>query len=156
MDEGRNTKAIRGWFAVHRPDVEKSIVDNLISTPPSFALLAAGFEAGRHFQAEYPYLDPMDTAVYSTTNPMPKPPDPVLTPAEVVASIGLPADLPAPDENVEVDGIKPKSKWIHRRTSDECTVTKVEGEVVIVADSFGDARRIPTYMFRQSYNPKGG
>ncbi len=155
MVEARNVQAIRGWFATQRADVKKEIVDSLLSNKESRAVLFAGFEAGRHFQAQYPHLDPLNIAVYEPMHPIPDAPASEPTPAEVVAAKQIPTTLEA---NVEADAqqIKPKSVWIHRRTKDTCTAKRVESGNVIVADSFGEVRTIPTYMFLQSFNPKGG
>ncbi len=153
MVEARNVQAIRGWFATQRADVKKEIVDELLSDKQSRAVLFAGFEAGRHFQAQYPHLDPLNISVYEPMHPIPKDPISEPTPAEIVAAKEIPTTLEA---NVKADEIKPKSLWIHRRTKDTCTAKKVEAGNVIVADSFGEVRTIPTYMFLQSFNPKGG
>ncbi len=150
MVEKRNVQAIRGWFATHRPDVDQTSVESFM-VGQSFGLLAAGFEAGRHFQAEYPHLDPMNIAVYEPMHPIPDPPAPAPTSLDLL-NAQLPVIL---EDNIDAD-IKPKSIWIQRRTKDECKVSKIENGIVVVADSFGDARRIPAFMFRQSYNPKGG
>lgn len=155
MAEARNVQAIRGWFAIERSDVKKSIVDSILTDNQSRGLLFAGFEAGRHFQAEYPHLDPLNISVYDPIQPIPEAPTPAPKPVESVEEKPLPITL---EENVDAHSaqIKPKSIWIHRRTRDACVVKKVEDGNVIVVDSFGDPRTILDYMFLQSFNPKGG
>lgn len=154
MGEARNVQAVRGWFAIQRSDVKKSVVDALLNDRPSTGLLFAGFEAGRHFQAEYPHLDPLNINVYDPMHEIPDAPKPPPTPVEAVGEVVL---SPTLEENVEAENsqIKSKSVWIHRRTKDTCVVKKFEAGNVFVADSFGDIRKIPDYMFLQSFNLKG-
>lgn len=153
MAKARNEEAIRGWFAVHRPDVKSDVLDNLLSEQRTRALISMGFEAGRHLQAEYPWVDPMNVAFYDPTKPIPARP----TPEPSVPIIEAPKVTTVLEPNVDgPEQIEYNTVWIHRRTKDQCTVLKSENGIVTVADSFGDARGIPEYMFRQSYNPKEG
>lgn len=54
MSEAPNFKAIKRWFAEHRPDVSQEQLGVIMQQDAYILLMAGAFEAGREFQQRNP------------------------------------------------------------------------------------------------------